>query len=65
MKVYNSYLYATGPCDDVTDHETGRGGHFDFIFKFKPVVETQKMSVQISLNFVLVGFKTCCDLSQL
>ena len=43
------------------------GGHFEFNFKFKPVVETlrEEMSVKISLSFVLVRFKTCCDLSQL
>ena len=54
-------------CDDVTDIKKGHGGHFDFIFKFKPVVETlrEEMSVQISLSFVLHAFKTCCDLSQL
>ena len=52
---------------DVTDHKKGHGGHFEFNFKFKPVVETlrEEMSVKISLSFVLVRFKTCCDLSQL
>ena len=43
------------------------GGHFEFNFKFKPVVETwrEEISVKISLSFVVVLFKTCCDLSQL
>ena len=52
---------------DVTDHRKEHGGHFEFNFKFKPVVETlrEEMSVKISLSFVVVLFKTCCDLSQL
>ena len=53
---------------DVTDHnKKGHGGHFEFNSKFKPVVETlrEEMGVKISLSFVLVRFKTCCNLPQL
>ena len=54
-------------CDVTDNNKKGHGGHLEFNFKFKPVVETlrEEMSVKISLSFVLVRFKTCCDLSQL
>ena len=41
-----------------------RGGYLGVTWGFKPVVETlrEEMSVKISLSFVLVRFKTCCDL---